>query len=148
MYRELLLQFSEEKSPTSQDFLPKQSRFSRRICNTGRANYVTVLAPLVIIWFLLLALINYKQFVQEKPLAPPESEIDVTAVNSVTTEASPATGGFPEFPTKDLNRRIAVATTLAAVGLFLSRRLEFGGMTLKDVYAAALPYEEVCFTCV
>lgn len=86
---------------------------------------------------------------QDKPLTPPESKTDGAAVTSVVTEASPPTGGFPEFPTKDLNRRIAVATTVAAVGLFLSRRLELGGgTTLKDVYAAALPYEEVCYTCV
>ncbi|KAL6338552.1 hypothetical protein AAG906_020661 [Vitis piasezkii] len=49
--------------------------------------------------------------------------------------------GLPEFPSKDINRRIAVVSSLAAVGLFLSKRLDFG-VSLKDLSAAALPYEE------
>lgn len=51
--------------------------------------------------------------------------------------------GLPEFPSKSLNKQIAVISTLAAVGLFLSTRLDFG-VSLKDLTAAALPYEEVC----
>lgn len=47
---------------------------------------------------------------------------------------------FAEFPNKDINRRIALGSTVAAVGLFLSRRLEFG-VSLKDLSAAAVPYE-------
>lgn len=49
---------------------------------------------------------------------------------------------FPEFPSKDMNRRIALTSTAAAVGLFLSRRLDFG-FSLKDLAAASTPYEEV-----
>ncbi|KAG1347962.1 thioredoxin-like protein HCF164, chloroplastic [Cocos nucifera] len=47
---------------------------------------------------------------------------------------------FAEFPNKDINRRIALGSTVAAVGLFLSTRLEFG-VSLKDLSAAAVPYE-------
>ncbi|KAB1214637.1 hypothetical protein CJ030_MR5G002868 [Morella rubra] len=54
---------------------------------------------------------------------------------------SSADKGFPEFPDKGINRRIALVSTLAAVGLFLSARLDFG-VSLKDLSAAALPYEE------
>lgn len=56
---------------------------------------------------------------------------------------SSADFGFPEFPNKNINKQIAVVSTLAAVGLFLSARLDFG-VSLKDLTAAALPYEEVC----
>ncbi|CDP04575.1 unnamed protein product [Coffea canephora] len=49
--------------------------------------------------------------------------------------------GFPEYPTKSVNKRIAVASILAAVGLFLASRLDFG-VSLKDLSALALPYEE------
>jgi hypothetical protein len=52
--------------------------------------------------------------------------------------------GLPEFPNKDVNKRIAVVSLLAAAGLFLSSRLDFG-VSLKDLSVAALPYEEVCF---
>lgn len=36
-----------------------------------------------------------------------------------------------------------MASTLAALGLFLFARLDFG-VSLKDLSAAALPYEQVC----
>lgn len=58
-----------------------------------------------------------------------------------TTQVAGA--GFLEYPDKNFNKQIAVVSTLAAVGLFLSGRLEFG-VSLKDLSAAALPYEEVC----
>jgi hypothetical protein len=49
----------------------------------------------------------------------------------------------PPVPDRGLNRRIAVLTTLAAVGLFGSQRLQLGGFSLKDLAANAVPYEEV-----
>lgn len=49
--------------------------------------------------------------------------------------------GLPEFPNKDVNKRIAVVSLLAAAGLFLSSRLDFG-VSLKDISVAALPFEE------
>ncbi|KAI3813323.1 hypothetical protein L1987_18043 [Smallanthus sonchifolius] len=55
--------------------------------------------------------------------------------------SSPSGEGFPELPNKSLNRRIAIVSVLGAVGLFLSGRLDFG-VSLKDLSAAALPYEE------
>lgn len=58
--------------------------------------------------------------------------------------SSPSGGGLPEMPNKNLNRRIAVVSVLGAVGLFVSGRLDFG-VSLKDLSAAALPYEEVSF---
>ncbi|KAK3015349.1 hypothetical protein RJ639_005621 [Escallonia herrerae] len=54
---------------------------------------------------------------------------------------SSAGAGIPEFPNKTVNKQIAVVSVLAAVGLFLSSRLDFG-VSLKDLSAAALPYEE------
>ncbi|KAK9049092.1 hypothetical protein SSX86_031941 [Deinandra increscens subsp. villosa] len=58
--------------------------------------------------------------------------------------SSPSGEGFPALPNRPLNRRIAVVSVLGAVGLFLSGRLDFG-VSLKDLSAAALPYEEVSF---
>lgn len=75
---------------------------------------------------------------QEKPLVDPGLVDDnTTQAGSSSTDA-----GLPEFPSKDINRRIAVVSSLAAVGLFASKRLDFG-VSLKDLSAAALPYEEV-----
>lgn len=62
---------------------------------------------------------------------------DNTSQNAETSKDA----GFPEFPDKNINKRIAVVSTLVAVGLFLSGRLDFG-ISLKDLSAAALPYEE------
>ena len=66
--------------------------------------------------------------------------------NGSTSETSPATkeasSGFPESPNRDVNRRVAVASVVAALALFLSTRLDFG-ISLKDLTASALPYEEV-----
>lgn len=61
--------------------------------------------------------------------------------NSQATSAS-VDNGPPEFPNKNINKRIAVVSTLAALGLFLSARLDLG-VSLRDLTAAALPYEEV-----
>ena len=65
--------------------------------------------------------------------------------NKSTSQATSSSqgSGFPEFPSKAINKRIAVVSALAAVGLFLSGRLDFG-VSLKDLAAVALPYEEVC----
>ncbi|XP_031116381.1 thioredoxin-like protein HCF164, chloroplastic isoform X1 [Ipomoea triloba] len=49
--------------------------------------------------------------------------------------------GFLEYPDKSFNRRIALFSIVGAVGLFLSHRLEFG-VSLKDLSAAAMPYEK------
>ncbi|KAK5839105.1 hypothetical protein F383_32798 [Gossypium arboreum] len=72
-----------------------------------------------------------------KVLAEPDSVDDSTseATNSFVG------GEFSEFPNKNINRRIAIGSTLAAVGLFMSSRLDFG-VSLKDLSAAAVPYEE------
>lgn len=70
----------------------------------------------------------------------PSSESD-----SITDQStSPSTNvELPDLPNKSFNRQIALVSALAAVGLFLSGRLDFG-VSLKDLTAAALPYEEVC----
>lgn len=49
---------------------------------------------------------------------------------------------YIDFPNKDVNRRIALASSLGAVGLFFSSRLDFG-VSLKDLAANAVPYEQV-----
>ncbi|KAK4754097.1 hypothetical protein SAY87_002201 [Trapa incisa] len=48
---------------------------------------------------------------------------------------------LPQLPNKDLNKKIAAVSAIAAVGLFLSTRLDLG-VSLKDLSAIALPYEE------
>lgn len=62
--------------------------------------------------------------------------------NEAPTAPSGAAGLLPELPTKDVNRNIAILSTLAAVGLFMSSRLDLG-VSLKDLAAVAMPYEEV-----
>ncbi|EOA17278.1 hypothetical protein CARUB_v10005573mg [Capsella rubella] len=56
-------------------------------------------------------------------------------------ESSSSSSGFPETPNKDINRRVAAVTVIAALSLFVSTRLDFG-ISLKDLTASALPYEE------
>ncbi|XP_009591372.1 thioredoxin-like protein HCF164, chloroplastic [Nicotiana tabacum] len=76
---------------------------------------------------------------------PPESAVKDKS-SGVDTEISkaevsaPSSG--PEYPTKDFNRRVALVSVLAALGLFSSQRVDFGIPSLKDITAAALPYEE------
>lgn len=55
-------------------------------------------------------------------------------------EVSPPAPG-PAYPTRDFNRRVALVSVLAALGLFSSQRLDLG-VSLKDITAEALPYEE------
>ncbi|EOY01060.1 hypothetical protein QUC31_013971 [Theobroma cacao] len=74
---------------------------------------------------------------KEKVLVEPDSVKDRTSQATTSSVGN----GFSEFPNKNMNRRIAVGSTLAAVGLFLSSRLDFG-VSLKDLSAAAMPYEE------
>ncbi|XP_074317324.1 thioredoxin-like protein HCF164, chloroplastic [Silene latifolia] len=76
----------------------------------------------------------------------PETESSSTEPDSVDDKSSQATTSstspsFPEFPNKDVNKRVALLSTFAAVGLFLSARLDFG-VSLRDLTAMALPYEE------
>ncbi|KAF7809775.1 thioredoxin-like protein HCF164, chloroplastic [Senna tora] len=70
--------------------------------------------------------------------------IEPSTVNGQTSKASRSpqeSPGLPEFPSKGINRKIAAVSTLAALGLFLSTRLDLG-VSLKDLSAVALPYEE------
>nr|AFK38272.1 unknown [Lotus japonicus] len=64
-------------------------------------------------------------------------ESETCKPTSSTADAS----GLPQLPTKDINRKVAIASTLAALGLFLATRLDFG-VSLKDLTANALPYEQ------
>ncbi|EXB99569.1 Thioredoxin-like protein [Morus notabilis] len=76
--------------------------------------------------------------------APDKLPVDPSSGSNAgaSQEKSSSQGsGFPEPPSKGLNKQIAVVSTLAAVGLFLSSRLDFG-VSLKDLAAVALPYEE------
>ncbi|XP_009376469.1 thioredoxin-like protein HCF164, chloroplastic [Pyrus x bretschneideri] len=80
------------------------------------------------------------------PPDPSSTEKSVAEPGSVSDGSSQATtsstsSGPPEFPNKNTNRQVAVVSTLAAVALFLSGRLDFG-VSLKDLSLAALPYEE------
>ncbi|XP_009416798.2 thioredoxin-like protein HCF164, chloroplastic [Musa acuminata AAA Group] len=87
---------------------------------------------------------------ESKPVEPPpiesppedENTAQPDAVKEGSQDASVSqSANFVEFPNKDINRRVALASTLAAVGLFISARLDFG-VSLKDLSAAAIPYEE------
>lgn len=66
---------------------------------------------------------------------------EVESSSSVADSSSSSSSGFPESPNKDINRRVAAVTVIAALSLFVSTRLDFG-ISLKDLTASALPYEE------
>lgn len=75
---------------------------------------------------------------------PSETEtekVDIEKENESESTSPSADSGFIEFPNKDINKRVAVASALAAVGFFIFTRLDLG-VSLKDLSAAALPYEE------
>ncbi|XP_042482152.1 thioredoxin-like protein HCF164, chloroplastic [Macadamia integrifolia] len=74
---------------------------------------------------------------EELPVEP-----DSVKNNDSQAASSSQSAGFSEFPNKNINRQIALASTIVAVGLFLSTRLDFGNVSLKDLSAAAIPYEE------
>lgn len=83
---------------------------------------------------------------QEKFVAEPAVVENDSNTNTLQKEAAAsveANLGFPEYPTQNVNKRIALASVLAAVGLLLYTRLDFG-VSLKDLAALALPYDEVC----
>lgn len=67
------------------------------------------------------------------------------SVNDNPSQVTSSSTGvsLPELPNKDVNRRVALFSTIGALGLFLSTRLDFG-VSLKDLTALALPFEEVC----
>lgn len=71
-------------------------------------------------------------------------QVEPASANIHDCEATvPSTStGFPEFPDRSINKKIAVVAVLGAAGLFLSTRLDLG-VSLKDLSAAAIPYEEV-----
>ncbi|CAJ1929847.1 unnamed protein product [Sphenostylis stenocarpa] len=78
-----------------------------------------------------------------KDTPPKEQEklvLEPTTDNTQATKTT-ATSSLPQLPTKDVNKKIALVSTLAALGLFLSARLDFG-VSLKDLSAIAMPYEE------
>ncbi|MED6145101.1 hypothetical protein PIB30_021910 [Stylosanthes scabra] len=76
----------------------------------------------------------------EKLVVEPSNNKGVSSPKDAAPSSSPPPG-LLELPNKDINRKIAVVSTLAALGLFLSSRLDFG-VSLKDLSALALPYEE------
>ncbi|XP_043692159.1 thioredoxin-like protein HCF164, chloroplastic [Telopea speciosissima] len=73
---------------------------------------------------------------EELPVEP-----DSVKNNDSQAASSSQSAGFSEVPNKNFNRQIALASTIVAVGLFLSTRLDFG-VSLKDLSVAAIPYEE------
>lgn len=75
------------------------------------------------------------------PTETPSTQEVVSGSSNSQAKSASVDNGPPEFPNKNINKRIAVISTLAAVGLFLSARLDLG-VSLKDLSAAALPYEE------
>ncbi|PKA56809.1 Thioredoxin-like protein HCF164, chloroplastic [Apostasia shenzhenica] len=80
----------------------------------------------------------------EPPVAEPPSTDETAAINNSYEDSSASidqSDGFPALPNKSINRRIAFTSAVAALGLFLSSRLEVG-VSLNDLSAAAVPYEE------
>ncbi|XP_022679031.1 thioredoxin-like protein HCF164, chloroplastic isoform X1 [Setaria italica] len=84
-------------------------------------------------------------------VAPPDSaepQTDEHTVKAESTEEEAQTtsttqdAGLPALPNKDLNRRVALLSTLGAVALFASQRLNLSEASLKDLAANAVPYEE------
>nr|CAB3493093.1 unnamed protein product [Digitaria exilis] len=84
-------------------------------------------------------------------VAPPDSaepQTDEQAVKPESTEeeaqptSTPQDAGLPALPNKDLNRRVALLSTLGAVALFASQRLNLSEASLKDLAANAVPYEQ------
>nr|ABF70020.1 hypothetical protein MA4_8L21.46 [Musa acuminata] len=85
--------------------------------------------------------------IDEREVEMDENTAQPGAVKEGSQDASVSqSANFVEFPNKEINRRVALASTLAAVGLFISARLDFG-VSLKDLSAAAIPYEEVGSSC-
>ncbi|KAJ0252317.1 Thioredoxin-like protein HCF164 [Hirschfeldia incana] len=77
----------------------------------------------------------------ESPEPPQEKSVVDNEISPEPSQASSSSSAFPETPNRDVNRRVAVASVVAALALFLSTRLDFG-ISLKDLTASALPYEE------
>lgn len=74
---------------------------------------------------------------QDQPSIQPDLASDNSQAANVSQNVE-----IEEFPTQNINRRIALASTVSAVGLFLSSRLDIG-ISLKDLSAVAVPYEQV-----
>ncbi|RLN43003.1 hypothetical protein C2845_PM01G27030 [Panicum miliaceum] len=84
-------------------------------------------------------------------VAPPDSaeqQTDEQTVKAESTEdevqttSTPQDAGLPALPNKDLNRRVALLSTLGAVALFASQRLNLNEASLKDLASNSVPYEE------
>ncbi|KAK4760864.1 hypothetical protein SAY87_005757 [Trapa incisa] len=73
---------------------------------------------------------------EKLPVEPPSPEH-----NSKQAVRSSSDNWPPQLPNKDLKKQIAVVSAIVAVGLFISTRLDLG-VSLKDLSAIALPYEE------
>ena len=80
----------------------------------------------------------------------PQDEQTVKAESTVgeaQTTSTSQDAGLPALPNKDLNRRVALLSTLGAVALFVSQRLNLTEASLKDLAANSVPYEEVSTYC-
>ncbi|KAG2534965.1 thioredoxin-like protein HCF164, chloroplastic [Panicum virgatum] len=84
-------------------------------------------------------------------VAPPDSAEQKTdeqtvkgesTVGEAQTTSTSQDAGLPALPNKDLNRRVALLSTLGAVALFVSQRLNLTEASLKDLAANSVPYEE------
>ncbi|PWZ23082.1 Thioredoxin-like protein HCF164, chloroplastic [Zea mays] len=83
-------------------------------------------------------------------VAPPDSAEPQTDEQAVKAESiqedaptsTPEDAGLPALPNKDLNRRVALLSTLGAVALFASQRLNLSEASLKDLASNSVPYEE------
>jgi hypothetical protein len=82
--------------------------------------------------------VNGLIFLQDEQLAKADSTEEEAKTSDTAQDA-----GLPALPNRDINRRVALVSTLGALALFASKRLDLGQASLKDLAANAVPYEEV-----
>jgi hypothetical protein len=69
--------------------------------------------------------------------------VKAESIQEEAPTSTPEDAGLPALPNKDLNRRVALLSTLGAVALFASQRLNLSEASLKDLASNSVPYEEV-----
>ncbi|KAJ1381028.1 Thioredoxin-like superfamily [Sesbania bispinosa] len=83
---------------------------------------------------------------QTNPNLDESSTTEKLVVKPSNCKGTDSPKGAPlKFANKDIKKKIAIVSTLAALGLFLSSRLYFG-VSLKDHCAHTLPHKEVLQT--
>ncbi|PNY15730.1 thioredoxin-like protein HCF164 chloroplastic-like protein [Trifolium pratense] len=85
--------------------------------------------------------LNKNDEITSSSTTPQEIKVVVETSKETTSSSVDHSTALPQLPNKDVSRKVAIASTLAALGLFVFTRLDFG-VSLKDLSAVALPYEQ------